>query len=62
MELLAKMEPEDSVVRLDLLDAQVKLVLLDPQGPLERRVPPVLMELLYVFFLTKVITHYILLF
>lgn len=46
---LAKMEQEGNVVKLDLLDAQEKLVLLDLQDPLERRDLPVLMELLYVF-------------
>lgn len=45
LDQLAKREPKETVVRLDLLVVLVRLVLLDPQDPLERRVALVLMDL-----------------
>lgn len=38
LEALAKRDPKETVVRLDLLVALVRSVLLDPQDLLERRV------------------------
>lgn len=43
---LARRDPKETVVRLDLLVALVRLVPLDPQDLLERRVAPVLRVLL----------------
>lgn len=43
LDLLARRDPKETVVTLDLLVALVRWVLLDPQEFLERRVAPVLM-------------------
>lgn len=45
-DLVARKDPRVTVERLDLWVALVKLVLLDPLALLERREPPVVMELL----------------